>query len=77
VANVESTTVMGPGIAATAAMSASDKAGLPGVSRKTSCVLPGRTASMISSVRVPSTTVTSIPKRGQWARNRADVAENT
>src|ERR671919_556423 len=76
VAKVESTTVNGPGTAATASMSVSVSAGLAGVSTKTSWVLPGRTASTNCWGSVPSTNVTSMPSRGQWAPKKVDVAEN-
>ena len=64
-AKVESTTVMGPLIAPIASRSTSDRAGLAGVSTKTTCVLPGRMAAVMASASVPSTKVTSMPKRGR------------
>ena len=76
-ANVESTTVNGPGMPATASMSVSDRAGLAGVSTNTSWVRPGRTASANCCGSVPSTNVTSMPKRGTWAVKRLLVTEKS
>ena len=45
--------------------------GWPGVSTNTTCVRPGITAAAISSASVPSTNVTSMPRRGRWNVNRA------
>ena len=46
-------------------------AGLAGVSTNTTCVGPGRTAAAMASASVPSTKVTSMPKRGRWIVNSA------
>ena len=68
VAKVESTTVNGPGIARHRLEVDERRApGWPGVSTNTSWVVPGRTASANCCGSVPSTNVTSMPKRGQWA----------
>jgi hypothetical protein len=46
---------------------------LAGVSAHTSTVLPGRTAAVKALGSVPSTKVTSMPKRGQAAWSRSWV----
>ena len=65
VANVESTTVIGPAMAPTSARSITSSLGLAGDSAITSTVRPGMTASAKAPGSVPSTKVTPMPKRGQ------------
>jgi hypothetical protein len=74
VAKVESTTVMGPAMAPSSSRSTRSSRGLAGVSAQTSIVLPGMTASCIAPGDVPSTKVTSIPKRGHMAWSTSWVA---
>ena len=72
VANVESTTVNGPRSAPSSSRSTSSRRGLDGVSASTSIVRPGRTAAANAPGSVPSTSVSSMPKRwhGPWRKAR-------
>ena len=74
VANVESTTVNGPRSAPNSSRSTSSSRGFDGVSASTSIVRPGRTAAANAPGAVPSTNVTSMPKRAHGPCRNASVA---
>ena len=75
VAKVESTQVTGPLMAPISSRSTRSRRGFAGVSASTSVVFPGRTAAAKAPGSVPSTSVTSMPKRGQMPSSTCVVCE--